>query len=137
IAFLFERLAGLRARVVELTRLTNDDGPGTDDENGFDVGPLRHVGERRNDNSPGSRVRRPETKKRRTRDAGPGTPDLMRRFVEWDQIEVRVNGDKLNAFAQQFRIDPIEWLDIRFENGLMRIFGAIRKFISVPFEVQI
>jgi len=61
----------------------------------------------------------------------------MRRFVEWDQIEVRVNGDKLNAFAQQFRIDPIEWLDIRFENGLMRIFGAIRKFISVPFEVQI
>jgi hypothetical protein len=61
----------------------------------------------------------------------------MRRFVEWDQLEVRVNGEKLNAFAQQFRVDPIEWLDIRFENGLMRIFGSLRKFISVPFEVQI
>lgn len=61
----------------------------------------------------------------------------MRRFVEWDQLEVRVNGEKLNAFAQQFRVDPIEWLDIRFENGLMRVFGAIRKFISVPFEMQI
>ncbi|HEY6843889.1 MAG TPA: hypothetical protein VI391_06960 [Thermoanaerobaculia bacterium] len=61
----------------------------------------------------------------------------MRRFVEWDQLEVRVNGEKLNAFAQQFRVDPIEWLDIRFQNGLMRIFGSMRKFISVPFEVQI
>ncbi|HUJ14716.1 MAG TPA: hypothetical protein VL284_13095 [Thermoanaerobaculia bacterium] len=61
----------------------------------------------------------------------------MRRFVEWDQLEVRVNGEKLNAFAQQFRVDPIEWIDIRFQNGLMRIFGSIRKFISVPFEVQV
>lgn len=61
----------------------------------------------------------------------------MRRFVEWDQLEIRVNGEKLNAFAQQFRVDPIEWIDIRFQNGLMRIFGAIRKFVSVPFEVQI
>ncbi|HJT16612.1 MAG TPA: hypothetical protein VJ853_04465 [Thermoanaerobaculia bacterium] len=61
----------------------------------------------------------------------------MRRFVEWDQLEVRVNGEKLNGFAQQFRVDPIEWMDIRFQNGLMRIFGSMRKFISVPFEVQV
>jgi len=61
----------------------------------------------------------------------------MKRFVEWDQLEVRVNGDKLNAFVQQFRVDPIEKLTLRFDNGLMRVSGSIRKFVSVPFEVQI
>lgn len=61
----------------------------------------------------------------------------VKRFVEWDQLEVRVNGEKLNAFAQQFRVDPIERMELRFENGLIRVIGSIRKFISVPFEVQI
>jgi len=61
----------------------------------------------------------------------------VKRFVEWDQLELRVNGEKLNAFAQQFRVDPIERLELRFENGLIRVTGSIRKFISVPFEVQI
>ncbi len=61
----------------------------------------------------------------------------MKRFVEWDLLEVRVNGEKLNAFVQPFRVDPIEKLELRFENGLMRVIGSIRKFISVPFEVQI
>jgi len=61
----------------------------------------------------------------------------MRRFVEWDQMELRVDGGKLNAFAQQFRVDPIERLELIFENGLMRVTGSIRKFITVPFEVQI
>jgi len=61
----------------------------------------------------------------------------MKRFIEWDQIEVRINGEKLNAFVQQFRVEPIEKLELRFDNGLMRIGGSIRKFISVPFEVQI
>jgi hypothetical protein len=61
----------------------------------------------------------------------------LRRFVEWDQLEVRVNGEKLNAFVQSFRVDPIEKLELRFDNGLMRVAGSIHKFISVPFEVQI
>lgn len=61
----------------------------------------------------------------------------MKRFVEWDSLEVRVSGEKLNAFVQQFRVDPIERLELRFENGLMRVTGSIKKFISVPFEVQI
>lgn len=61
----------------------------------------------------------------------------MRRFIEWDELEVRVDGEKLNAFAQQFRVEPIERLQLHFQNGLMRITGSIRKFISVPFEVQI
>ena len=61
----------------------------------------------------------------------------MRRFVEWDSLEVRVNGEKLNALVQSFRVDPIERLEVRFENGLMRVTGTVRKFVSVPFEVQI
>src|SRR6266511_525115 len=61
----------------------------------------------------------------------------MRRFVEWDQLEVRINGEKLNALIASFRVDPIERLEVRFENALMRVTGTVRKFVSVPFEVQI
>ena len=61
----------------------------------------------------------------------------MRRFVEWDQLEVRINGDKLNALIATLRVDPIERLEVRFENALMRVVGSVRKFVSVPFEVQI
>src|SRR5260370_25207200 len=61
----------------------------------------------------------------------------MRGFVEWDQIEIRVNGEKLNALVQSFRVEPIERLEVRFENALMRVAGSVRKFVSIPFEVQI
>jgi hypothetical protein len=61
----------------------------------------------------------------------------MKRFVEWDQLDVRINGDKLNVFVQSFHVDPIEKLELQFENGLMRVVGSLRKFVSVPFEVQI
>ena len=42
VAFALERLAGLRAGVVELARLPDHNRPRADDENLFDVGPLRH-----------------------------------------------------------------------------------------------
>ena len=42
IALLLQRLARLGARVVELARLADDDGPGADDEDGLDVGALGH-----------------------------------------------------------------------------------------------
>ena len=61
----------------------------------------------------------------------------VKRFVEWDQLEVRINGDKLNAFVQPFRVHPIEKLEMRFDNGRLRIVGSVHKFISVPFEVEI
>jgi hypothetical protein len=61
----------------------------------------------------------------------------VKHFVEWDQLEVRVNGDKLNAFAQSFRVPPVETLHLHFQNGLLRVIGSVRKFISVPFEVEI
>jgi hypothetical protein len=61
----------------------------------------------------------------------------MKRFVEWDSLEVRVNGEKLNALIASFRVDPIERLEVRFENALMRVSGSVRKLVSVPFEVEI
>ena len=42
VTLFFEHLARLRAGVVEFAGLTDDDGARADDENGFDVGALRH-----------------------------------------------------------------------------------------------
>lgn len=63
----------------------------------------------------------------------------MNRLVEWDSFDLRVNGEKLNALVQTMLggAAPIEWIRIEFRNGLMRVTGAIRKFISVPFTVDI
>ena len=61
----------------------------------------------------------------------------MQRFINWDSLEVRVDGARVNALASTFRIDPIERMELQFFNGLMRISGSVRKFISVPFTVDI
>lgn len=63
----------------------------------------------------------------------------MKRFIEWDGIDVRVDGEKIAAMARELVAkDPmIERLDLRFTNGLLRIEGAVRKFITVPFTVEI
>lgn len=61
----------------------------------------------------------------------------MKRFVEWDSVDVRVDGGKLNALAALFRVDPIERMELQFFNGSMRIAGSVRKFISVPFTIEI
>ena len=58
-------------------------------------------------------------------------------LVEWDNLEIRISGEKLNAFAQKFAVPPIERIGLRFTNGLLRIEGSIRKFISVPFSFDI
>jgi hypothetical protein len=59
------------------------------------------------------------------------------RFVEWDSLDLRVSGEKLNALVRDMRVDPIERMDLRFSDGLLRIEGSIRKIISVPFCVEI
>jgi hypothetical protein len=63
----------------------------------------------------------------------------VRRFIEWDSIDVRVDGAKINAMAREMIAkDPmIERLELRFSNGLLRVEGSVRKFISVPFSVDI
>ena len=61
----------------------------------------------------------------------------VKHFVEWDQIEVRVNGDRINDLVRTFRVPPVEQLHLHFQNGLLRVIGSVRKFVSVPFEVEI
>ena len=61
----------------------------------------------------------------------------MAHLVEWDTVEVRLRGQAVNDLAQGFLVPPIETLTLRFMNGLLRVEGTIRKFISVPFSVDI
>ena len=63
----------------------------------------------------------------------------MKRFIEWDSLDVRISGEKIAAMAREMtRAEPmIERLDLRFLNGLLRIEGTIRKFIAIPFTVEI
>lgn len=63
----------------------------------------------------------------------------MRRFIEWDALDVRVSGEKLNAMAREVAgADPlVERLELKFANGLLRVEGAVRKIISIPFTVEI
>jgi hypothetical protein len=63
----------------------------------------------------------------------------VKRFIEWDSLDVRVDGGKINAMAlEMVAKDPmIERLELRFSNGLLRVEGSVRKFISVPFSVDI
>jgi hypothetical protein len=61
----------------------------------------------------------------------------MRRFIEWDGFEIRVDGDKLGALMAAMRVDPVERIELQFFNGLLRVSGSIRKFISVPFSVDV
>lgn len=65
--------------------------------------------------------------------------DAMKRFIEWDSIDVRVDGEKIGAMAREMIAgDPmIERLELKFSNGLLRVEGSVRKFISVPFSVEI
>jgi hypothetical protein len=58
-------------------------------------------------------------------------------FVEWDSLGVRVNGEKINELMRTMPVPPIERMELRFFNGLLRIEGSVRKFVSVPFCVEI
>ncbi|HEY0141714.1 MAG TPA: hypothetical protein VGF48_12515 [Thermoanaerobaculia bacterium] len=63
----------------------------------------------------------------------------MKRFIEWDSLDVRISGEKIAGMAREMtRAEPmIERLDLHFHNGLLRVEGVIRKFIAIPFTVEI
>lgn len=61
----------------------------------------------------------------------------MKHLVEWDQLELRIDGAKLNAMVASMKVEPIERLGLVFQNGLLRVEGTIRKFVAVPFTVEI
>ena len=61
----------------------------------------------------------------------------MKNLVEWDSIDLRVNADRINDVVRTIRVDPIERMFLRFQNGLLTVEGSVRKMISVPFSVEI
>ena len=64
---------------------------------------------------------------------------MMRHFIEWDSLDVRVSGEKIAAMAREMvKQEPmIEAINLRFSNGLLRVEGVVRKFIAVPFTVDV
>lgn len=61
----------------------------------------------------------------------------MSRFIEWDSLELRVSGEKLNEFARTMVVDPIQKMELKFLNGLLRIDGVAKVFMNVPFTVYV
>lgn len=63
----------------------------------------------------------------------------MRHFVEWDSLDLRVDGARLNEMARAMTASEpqLERLSLHFANGLLRVEGAVRKFFLVPFTVEI
>jgi len=62
----------------------------------------------------------------------------MNRFVEWDSLHLRVDGAKLAAIVRERAlVPPIERISLRLSDDLLRVEGALRKFISIPFKVDI
>lgn len=62
----------------------------------------------------------------------------MPRFIAWDRMDVRIDGAKLAAVVRERAlVPPIERIDLQFSDGLLRVEGALRKFISVPFAVEV
>lgn len=59
----------------------------------------------------------------------------MQRFIVWEKLDVRVDGAKLSALVPV--VPPIERIALRFSDGLLRVEGSLRKFVSVPFAVEI
>lgn len=58
-------------------------------------------------------------------------------LVEWDTLEIRIRGERLNQIAARFLPPPVERLELHFSNGRLRVSGAVRKFIAVPFTLDI
>src|SRR6185436_16622964 len=62
----------------------------------------------------------------------------MERFIAWEQLAVRVDGAKLAALVRERAlVPPIERIQLDFFDGLLRVEGSLRKFISVPFAVEV
>ena len=64
----------------------------------------------------------------------------MHRFVEWDNFEFRVSGEKIAGLVGR-EIEkmnaPVAQLTLEFGRGLLKIDGRIRKAIGIPFSIEI
>ncbi len=67
-------------------------------------------------------------------------PDYTTMLIEWDNLDVRVSGERISEIARQMATASsreMESLSLRFTPGLVRIQGAVRKVISVPFSAEV
>ena len=64
----------------------------------------------------------------------------MDRLITWDALNLRVNGERVEEMARALVIRPggeLESISLRFMNGLLRVEGIVRKFIAIPFSVDV
>ena len=62
------------------------------------------------------------------------------RFITWDALNLRVNGERVEEMARELVIRPggeLQSISLRFMNGLLRVEGIVRKFIAIPFSVDV
>jgi hypothetical protein len=66
---------------------------------------------------------------------------MAEHLVEWDTLDVRIRGDKLEALARHFIAEkriPVERLELRFLEGSAVVQGSFRKgILSVPFRAVV
>jgi hypothetical protein len=63
----------------------------------------------------------------------------VKHFVEWESIDLRIDGTRIESMIRDVagRDPMIERIALRFTNGLLRVEGVVRKFIAVPFRVDV
>lgn len=64
----------------------------------------------------------------------------MNRLIEWNELELRVRADRIQALVSAVlaQKEPrLERLSLRFLDGELRVSGRIRKLIQIPFEIAI
>ena len=64
----------------------------------------------------------------------------MTRLAEWDQFELRLNGEKIAGLLGkeiQRSGAPIVGLDLEFLPGVLRVDGKAKKGVTIPFQVEI
>lgn len=65
---------------------------------------------------------------------------MTRRFVEWQQIDLRLDGEHLSAeVARQSRAAgaPVSELRVDCLPGEILVHGKVHKFIAVPFQISV
>jgi hypothetical protein len=64
----------------------------------------------------------------------------MRHLAEWDELQVRLSGEKITEIVgQKVREQqaPISEMNLQFLDGQLTVTGKVAKFISVPFTIVI
>jgi hypothetical protein len=64
----------------------------------------------------------------------------VERLVTWDSLSMRVSGERVEQMARALVLKPggeLESISLHFMNGLLRVDGIVRKYIAIPFSVDV